>query len=48
MKEYKNPQVEILKLTACDLLMSSGESVASAPDIDPLDQPNGTPPVSLF
>ena len=44
MKKYKNPEVEILRLVTCDLLMVSG----NAPEIDPLEEPNVTPPVSLF
>ena len=43
MKVYKNPEMEILNIVANDVLNGSG----NAPDIDPLEQPNGTPSVSL-
>ena len=42
MKEYNNPNVEILKLNIGDVLMASGEP-ASNPDDE-----NGTPFVSLL
>ena len=45
MKEYKNPEAEILKLTANDVLMTSGDI---PPEIDPLENPHASPSVSLF
>ena len=45
MKQYKNPEIEILKLMTSDLLMASGEV---PPEVDSLEQPNGTPVVPLF
>ena len=47
MKEYKNPEIEMVKLATNDLLMTSNES-AQAPFVDPIEQPNGTPSVPLF
>ena len=43
MKEYRNPEMNIVKLVANDVLNSS----VDAPVIDP-SNPNGTPGVSLF
>ena len=45
MKEYKNPEVTILNLTANDVLMTSGDI---APKIDSLENPNASPSVSLL
>ena len=44
MKEYKNPEIEILNVVANNILNSSYDM----PEIDPLEQPNGTPCVSIF
>ena len=44
MKEYKNPDMEILNIVANDVLNIS----VDAPDINPEKQRNGTPSVSLF
>ena len=45
MKEYKNPEIEILKLVSNDVLMNSGYI---PPEIDPSEHPDRTPSVSLF
>ena len=44
MKEYKNPEMEILNLTANDVLNGSGEP----PVVDSSEMPNITPSVSIF
>ena len=45
MKKYKNPELEILRLMTSDLFMASGET---PPEVDSLEQPNGTPVFPLF
>ena len=45
MKEYKSPEVAILKLTANDVLMTSGDI---PPEIDLSENPHASPSVSLF
>ncbi len=46
MKEYKNPSLEIQKLTADDVLNTSGNVVN--PEIDFGEFGNDTPPESLL
>ena len=45
MKEYKNPSLEIQKLTAEDVLNTSGDPIM--PEIDFGEFGNDTPPESL-